>query len=62
MQDAEQFLGFLHSLSDMGAAMRRVMAEALTNKDIYKSLTTGKLRLFFFFSFFFFFFLRQTFS
>ena len=42
MQDAEQFLGFLHSLSDMGAAMRRVMAEALTNKSIYKTLTTGK--------------------
>ena len=45
MQDAEQFLGFLHSLSDMGAAMRRVMAEALTNKDIYKTLTTGQFLL-----------------
>ena len=42
MQDAEQFLGFLHSLSDMGAAMRRVMADALTNKDVYKTLTTGE--------------------
>ena len=41
MQDAEQFLGFLHSLSDMGAAMRKVMAEALTNTQIYKDLTTG---------------------
>jgi len=40
MQDAEQFLTFLHSLSDMGAAMRRVMAKALINEEVYRTLTT----------------------
>ncbi|XP_069111047.1 E3 ubiquitin-protein ligase ubr3-like [Argopecten irradians] len=39
MQDAEQYLTFLHSLSDMGAAMRKVMGHALTNPDIYKTFT-----------------------
>ncbi|XP_052267250.1 E3 ubiquitin-protein ligase UBR3-like [Dreissena polymorpha] len=38
MQDAEQFLSFLHSLSDMGAAMRRVMARALTDPELYSHL------------------------
>ncbi|WAQ93484.1 UBR3-like protein [Mya arenaria] len=38
MQDAEQFLTFLHSLSDMGAAMRHVMAAALTSKEMYTTL------------------------
>ena len=42
MQDAEQYLAFLHSLSDMGAAMRRVIANALTNHEAYKSLTAGR--------------------
>ncbi|KAL4222682.1 E3 ubiquitin-protein ligase ubr3 [Mactra antiquata] len=40
MQDAEQFLTFLHGLSDMGAAMRRVMANALLNADLYTQLTS----------------------
>lgn len=39
MQDAEQFLTFLHSLSDMGAAMRRVMAKALISEENYATLT-----------------------
>ena len=38
MQDAENYLTFLHSLSDMGAAMRRVMADTLTDKNLYKTL------------------------
>jgi len=38
MQDAENYLTFLHSLSDMGAAMRRVMANTLTDKNLYKTL------------------------
>lgn len=42
MREAEQFLTFLHSLSDMGAAMRRVMANALTNQELYTQLTAGK--------------------
>lgn len=43
MNDAEQFLSFLHSLSDMGAAMRKVMGLALTNTTMYKYLTEGIL-------------------
>ncbi|XP_061179951.1 E3 ubiquitin-protein ligase ubr3-like [Saccostrea echinata] len=39
MNDAEHFLSFLHSLSDMGAAMRKVMGLALTNTTMYKYLT-----------------------
>lgn len=42
MNDAEHFLSFMHSLSDMGAAMRRVMGLALTNTTMYKYLTEGK--------------------
>ena len=42
MQDAETFLTFLHSLSDMGAAMRRVIGNALTNEELYAELTAGK--------------------
>lgn len=40
MQDAEQYLTFLQSLSDMGAAMRRVLAKALTSEEFYTTLTT----------------------
>lgn len=39
IQDADAFLTMLHDLSAMGAAMRRVMTGALTNPQIYKSLT-----------------------
>ena len=39
MQDAEQYLNFLHSLSDMGAVMRQVMTQALTNPQVYANLT-----------------------
>lgn len=42
MQDAEQFLTFLHSLSDMGAAMRRVIAKVLISEQLYASLTAVK--------------------
>ena len=35
---AEKFLLFLHSLSDMGAAMRKVITKALTNPQQYQML------------------------
>lgn len=41
LDDAEQFLTFLHSLSDMGAAMRSVLSKALTDTEMYKNLTEG---------------------
>lgn len=41
MQEAEGFLSFLHSLSDMGAAMRRVITQALTDEAQYKAFTQG---------------------
>ncbi|GFO41996.1 E3 ubiquitin-protein ligase ubr3-like [Plakobranchus ocellatus] len=39
--EVETFLGLLQSLSDMGAAMRRVMAEALVDEEQYKKSTSG---------------------
>lgn len=42
MQDAEQYLAFLHSLSDMGAAMRRIMTHALIDSAQYTSLKKGE--------------------
>ena len=39
MQDADDYVGYLHSLSDMGAAMREVVAKALINPQIYRELT-----------------------
>ena len=41
MQDADQFLNLLHTLSDMGAAMRKVIGHALTSLSLYKELTEG---------------------
>ncbi len=41
MSDAEQYLSFLHSLSDMGAAMRSVITAAVTNPHIYTNLCQG---------------------
>ncbi len=41
MHDADQFLSFLHSLSDMGAAMRKVITKTVTNPEIYENLTSG---------------------
>lgn len=41
MQDADQFLTFLHTLSDMGAAMRKVIGQALNSNALYKELTEG---------------------
>lgn len=37
--ELEQYLTFLQSLSDMGAAMRRVMAEAFVDTEAYKKST-----------------------
>ncbi|ELU10689.1 hypothetical protein CAPTEDRAFT_220674 [Capitella teleta] len=37
--DAEQFLQFLHQLSDMGAAMRKVFSDVMTDESIYEKLT-----------------------
>ncbi|XP_041366438.1 E3 ubiquitin-protein ligase UBR3-like [Gigantopelta aegis] len=42
MMDAEQYMGFIQGLSDMGAAMRNVMASMLTNTGIYKKLTQDR--------------------
>ena len=42
MQDAERYLELLHSLSDMGAAMRNVIMHAITNPSTYSSLTECK--------------------
>ena len=41
MPDVEQFLNFLHQLSDMGAAMRDVMTQVLTSPDMYSKLKEG---------------------
>ena len=38
----EQYLTFLQSLSDMGAAMRRVMAEAFVDEAAYRKSTSGE--------------------
>ena len=40
--DAEPLLGLLHDLCKMGGAMRAVMTRALTNPQVYKSLTKGE--------------------
>ena len=45
MMDAEQYMAFIQGLSDMGAAMRNVMASMLTNTAVYKKLTQGTHRL-----------------
>ncbi|XP_014668803.1 PREDICTED: E3 ubiquitin-protein ligase UBR3-like [Priapulus caudatus] len=39
IKDVEVFLTFLHTLSDMGAAMQRKLIHALINPLIYKNLT-----------------------
>ncbi|RUS70818.1 hypothetical protein EGW08_021418, partial [Elysia chlorotica] len=38
--ELEQYISFLQSLSDMGAAMRRVMAEAFVDEDAYRKSTS----------------------
>ena len=43
MQDAEQFLGFLHSLSDMGAAMRSVITKVMSSAEIYSDFNQGEM-------------------
>ncbi len=45
MGDADQFLSFLHSLSDMGAAMRKVITKTVTSPDIYESITSGNSQI-----------------
>ena len=42
MQDAEQFLGFLHNLSDMGAAMRTVLTKILSSGEVYSNFNQGE--------------------
>ena len=37
--ECEPYLEFLHQLSDMGAAMRDVIASVMLDKDIYATLT-----------------------
>lgn len=37
MQEADQYLSFLHSLCDMGAVMMKVMGQALTNPAVYET-------------------------
>ena len=43
MPDAEPVLGLLLDLCKMGGAMRAVMTRALTNPQVYKSLTQGEI-------------------
>ena len=43
MQDSEQFVSFLHSLSDMGAAMRTVITKVLSNGEMYNDFNQGEL-------------------
>lgn len=38
MPDMEMYLDFLHELSDMGAAMREIMADVLIDNNIYTTL------------------------
>lgn len=42
MNDAEYFLFFMYSFSDMGVVMRRVMGLVLINIIMYKYLIEGK--------------------
>ena len=39
--DWEQYVSLLHSFSAMGAAMRFVIAKAVTNPQVYTNLTQG---------------------
>lgn len=39
VNSADRFIEMLHQLSSMGAAMRKVITHALTNPQIYKTLT-----------------------
>ena len=48
MQEADQYLSFLHSLCDMGAVMMKVMGQALTNPAIYEAFIKSKYHFFFF--------------
>ena len=41
MQDSEQFVSFLHSLSDMGAAMRTAITKVLSNAEMYSYFNQG---------------------
>lgn len=42
MTDAEHYLSFLHSLSDMGASMRKVMVALLLDIEPYRQLACCK--------------------
>ncbi|KAK2143057.1 hypothetical protein LSH36_882g00050 [Paralvinella palmiformis] len=41
LRNAGPFVGFLHQLSDMGAAMRHIMTMAASDTEIYKSFICG---------------------
>lgn len=41
IEEAEQYLNFLHQLCDMGAAMRNVITQTLNSKDMYEKLGKG---------------------
>lgn len=49
MQEADQYLSFLHSLCDMGAVMMKVMGQALTNPAVYETFIQSKYHFPFFF-------------
>ena len=40
-KDAELYLAYLHSLCEMGGAMKSVMSDALMDEEAYESLTKG---------------------
>ena len=42
MNDAEEYVAFLHTLSDMGAAMRSIFTRVVSNQHLYKELTMGQ--------------------
>ena len=44
LAEAEQFISFLQSLSDMGAAMRRIMTLALINTAQYHAPQKGEIK------------------
>ena len=42
INEAESYIKFLHSLCEMGGAMKSVMSDSLINADDYSRLTLGK--------------------
>ena len=44
LAEAEQYINFLHQLSDMGAAMRDVITDAITDAEAYNELARCKAK------------------